>query len=463
MNGSLRVGMVALAATLVIAVAAKSVAAQSESDSRVIPYYGVTNRTPRLPRDAEPPTWRRIGHATATEETPSYSVSDPDSVCGSCTPPPAETPAEPPPPTLLGQWGERNIDPLFEAALGWKDGLTPKNRLSVPVKVGAWHWYHESLVSSNDGYGIRGLRGTYWWEVIVDPKYDLGEGRAIGAHVNYRLRDGDFFRSFFDSKFWSYELYGYYETPQLGKLKAGQVWKRFGLDWDGVFFGNVAYFDGFKLDPDYGVSWEKTTTINDKLKLDSFAQFFFHEDGVNGSFGGADAESVVGVNEENTGVVRLVPTWTLGEGETLALGVSGLLGQINSRRRALIADQTVGAWAVDATYTRGKWKVFGEVLQSYGKINPARFTSGGPSNRLTDFLVGAHYTVGPVTYRTSYSLGLDDNPSSEHNMLLAGATIKLTKNVDLYIEYINEFVDGNAASDHIQFFNSLDFIIYWSY
>jgi hypothetical protein len=353
-------------------------------------------------------------------------------------------------------FGEDNcVDPLFEHVLGCK------NDLPFPLKVGAWHWYAEDISGPDDGYGIPGLRGTYWWEVIATPEIDLGCGRAIGGHVNYRLRDGDTFRTFFDSKFWSYELYAFYRSEELGTLKAGQIWKRFGLDWDGVFFGNVPYFDGFKLDPDWGLSWERTREIDSSFKVDSFVQFYFHEDGVNGSFGGADPESVVGVNERNTGVVRVVPTWTYCDGATLALGLSGLVGQIESDR-AFFDDETVAAWAVDATYTKDNWKIFGEVMQSHGRINPARYTSGGPSNRLTAFLAGAHYIVGPVTYRASYSLGIDDNPYATNSLVVAGATIKLTRSVDLYLEYVNQQVD-NAPGGHVEFFDSVNAIIYWSY
>lgn len=348
------------------------------------------------------------------------------------------------------------VDDTFEAVLGWK------NKLPIPIKFGAWHWFAQDLNGPNSGYGVRGLRGTYWYEVIADPSFELSDGRKVGAHLNYRLRDGDHFRSFFDSNFWSYEAYGYISDESLGTLKAGQIWKRFGLDWDGVFFGNVAYFDGFKLDPDYGVSWEKTTVISDSFKLDSFVQYYFHEDGVNGSFGGADAESVAGYTERNTGNIRLVPTWTMEDGSTFTFGLSALAGQLQSRRADVASDNTF-AWAMDATYTRGRWKMFGEVLQSYGVINPKRFVSGGPSNKITDFLVGAHYKVGPVTYRCSYSLGLDDNPYGLESLVVGGATIKLTKYVDLYVEYVNQQVSNNSNFGHATFFDSLNFIINWSF
>ena len=53
----------------------------------------------------------------------------------------------------------------------------------------------------------------------------------------------------------------------------------------------------------------------------------------NGSFGGADAESVDGYTEKKTGVFRLAPTWTLSDGSQLAIGVSAMFGEIAGQQR----------------------------------------------------------------------------------------------------------------------------------
>jgi predicted porin len=332
----------------------------------------------------------------------------------------------------------------------------------MPITGGAWHWFHQSLINRSGGYGIDGLRGTYFWYLYADPEYTTSAGNKVGAHVELRLREVDTFRSFIDDQVWTWENYAYIQNDDLGKLKAGQLYHQFGLFWDGVFFGNAPYFDGLKLDADYGLSWEKTTEIHDCLKLDSYLQFFFHEDQSNGSFGGADAESVVNYTEKNAGVARLVPTWTLSDGSQLALGASGEVGQIDSR--GALPDATVWRYGFDATYTRGPWKAFAEGSQTYGVRNPVSYVSGGPSDQLTNFLAGIHYTRGPVTYRCSYSNSIYENPHAVQNMVLAGATIALTKHVDCYIEYVNQRVDNAAiTSQNGPFFHSIEWVINWHF
>jgi predicted porin len=96
--------------------------------------------------------------------------------------------------------------------------------------------------------------------------------------------------------------------------------------------------------------------------------------------------------------------------------------------------------------------------------NPVSYVSGGPSNRLTNFLAGVHFTHGAVTYRCSYSNSIYDNPHAVQNMVLAGATITLTKHVDLYLEYVNQRVsDADIPAQNREFFNGLEWVINWHF
>jgi hypothetical protein len=312
-----------------------------------------------------------------------------------------------------------------------------KDAAGIPITLGAWHWFRfGDQGPGSNGYGQPGLRGTYYWTVDLDPKLKLDGPNVteVGLHSQIRLREDGLFRGFIDNDIWPWEAYLYAKTA-VGTFKAGQIWKRFGMDWDGVFYGNVAYFDGFKLDPDLGVSWEQSFEQSKHFKIDATAQCFLKEDGINGSLVGSDAESSDGLTERNTGLLRLVPTWQLSSDSSLAIGVSGMVGQVDSDL-AGIGDDTYAAYAIDATYTKGNFKIFGEILQSFGTIHPNRYVSGGPSDQITDYLVGASYKTGPVTWRANYSAGYDKNPGGEQSFFLPGATIALTPNVDLYLEYV---------------------------
>ena len=346
-----------------------------------------------------------------------------------------------------------------------------KQDYHVPISAEAWHWQHQNNGGPlGSGYGIPTIRGTYFWSLKADPELDLNpEGfvKKIGIHTELRLREQQPFRSFFTEKVWFWELYAWVDIP-VGRVKAGQIWRRFGLDWDGSFFGNVAYFDGFKLNPDYGLSWENTWTESADFKVDSFAQFFIHEDGINGTLAGADSESLAGSNQRNTGVVRLVPTWVLSDDSSVALGLSGLAGEIvNNPLFVPVPHQNLGAWAVDLTYTKSRWKIFGEVLQSYGIRNPVRFASGGPSNRTTDVLTGIHYKLGPTTFRCNYSAGFDDNPYGWQQMWVPGVTIALTKNIDFYADWVRWDVFNNATAaataGHREIEDGFSLVINWRY
>lgn len=358
-------------------------------------------------------------------------------------------------------------EPLFRHSyLDWLTNLGSKIddgcHFTMPISGGAWHWFHQSLIGRPGGYGIPGLRNTYFWYLYADPEYTNAAGNRIGGHVELRLRETDTFRTFIDDQVWTWEAYGYIQNDDLGTLKAGQLYNRFGIFWDGVFFGNAPYFDGLKLDADYGISWEKTSEIRDCFSIDSYAQFFFHEDQSNGSFGGADAESVSGYSEKNTGVFRLVPTWTRADGSQLAVGGSAMVGEIDSK--IVLPDEVVWAYGMDATYTKGPWKTFIEGSQLNGVRNPVNYVSGGPSDELINFLAGVQYTHGAVTYRCVYSNSIYDNPHAVQNMLLTGATATLTDHLDLYVEWVHQRVDhADIAAQEGYFFNGIEWVLNWHF
>lgn len=352
-----------------------------------------------------------------------------------------------------------------------------KECAGLPVTLGAWHWWHVNTGGPfPDGYGIPDLNGTYAYYMQVEPEWevDWGEVTKTGVYLDLRFRDGgDPFRPFYSSSTaWFDTAYAWALTDH-GLFKAGSVWKRFGLDWDGTWWGPVQYFDGYKLDTDWGVAWEDTPEMECGFKIDKYVQFFIHENNVNGSLVGADPESVIGSSERNTFVGRLVPTWELCPHRTLALGVSALVGQIENEPFVRPADgiftyptngdEVQAEWAIDLTYATEDWKLYGEFLQSYGARSPARYTSGGASNRQTAALAGFEYSCGPLTSRFNYSVAFDDNPAATQHLFVPSVTLALTHNVDLQVEYVRQHVQGNAFLPFIEMEDGLQFLVHWHF
>ena len=201
------------------------------------------------------------------------------------------------------------VSNLYDDVQKWKKDE------GIPIEIGAWHWWHANRnVSRHLQYGINGLEGTYYYYMHFDPATDNGAGTKLGAHVDLRARDSNAsFRPFFDSTLWLWEGYGYVQACDM-TFKAGKIWRRFGMDWDDSWYGNVAYFDGWKLDPDWGVSLERTCDFGHGVTAPSFAQVFVAQDRVNGSISGADSESDEDQRERTSIVLRTVPTWKMKDG-----------------------------------------------------------------------------------------------------------------------------------------------------
>ncbi|HKN85953.1 MAG TPA: hypothetical protein VJV04_03745 [Nitrospiraceae bacterium] len=371
------------------------------------------------------------------------------------------------------------IDASYRALEQWKKDH------HIPITIGAHNWFHLNNGGPHaTGYGIPGLNGTYFYYLLADPAFYAGPlADKAGIHVEARFRDGNTpFRAYFPAtNAYFYEAYGWLQTP-FGRLKGGAVVRRFGIDWDGSWWGNVQYFDGLKLNPDLGVSLEDTHDFRNGLKVDRFVQFFVKDYNVSGSIVGANPESVVGSRQVNTLMARVVPTWSFRDHSAVALGLSGYVGEIRNDPGIYVIGQpvlrqtgtagspaptggkeSVGAWAVDLSYFNGGLRVFGEFDQLYGTLSPSRYVSGGPSNRTTDVLVGFNYKRGPITYTFSYSAGFDSNPSGTQRLWVPGGVVALTSNVDMYVNYVFWQVRQHGMSQFVTFENGVQSVFVWRY
>jgi len=184
------------------------------------------------------------------------------------------------------------------------DKVIPK----IDIHGGAWLFYWQPFGVSTDPVGkARGLAG------IPD------EGaffRMHQAHLNFDGSFGDFglffngnirdtkMREFYAGTAWVEEGYVYYKNPKA-YIKIGKSYSRFGLFWDNSFYGNVHFYDGIKLDPNYGISIEGSVGKETGFRLGYYGQYFIVDGRTNGSYVGRDTISIPNARRRNIAVARL--------------------------------------------------------------------------------------------------------------------------------------------------------------
>lgn len=77
------------------------------------------------------------------------------------------------PPTLLTRTGLNRLSDHYRVY---------KEYNKIPITVGAWHWWHVNNGGPYpDGYGIPGLKGTYYYYVQAEPSIDLQGGGGVSG------------------------------------------------------------------------------------------------------------------------------------------------------------------------------------------------------------------------------------------------------------------------------------------
>ncbi len=351
-------------------------------------------------------------------------------------------------------------DATYDSIQQWKKDT------GIHIGIGADHWWHVDTGGHlyGNGYGVPGEGGTYRYNLTIDVPLKLSDDgflKEIGLHALERIRDSDDkLRSFYRDTKWSYEAYAYAKTS-VGTFKVGQIPLDFGIGWNNSWWEGVGYFDGYKFNPAYGVSWENVWKASDTFSINTTVQYFLQDDRVSGAIAGADAESTPPLSERNTFAAHIVPTWKLSEDTKLSWGLSGLERQIHNAGVAGISNhQTV--WGSDLTLAVGKFSIFGEYTDSHGVITPARYVSGGPSDRQNSISTGIAYKFGPITPRLSFSKGWDHNPSGHQYIFNPGVTIQIAKNLTLYTEYVKWEVTDRAGKTS-PYDDGVEFALVWNF
>lgn len=145
------------------------------------------------------------------------------------------------------------------------------------------------------------------------------DGLSFDAEARLRLTK---LRSFYTSNLWLQTAELRWRPVPEHAVAAGLLYQRFGLFWDGSWFGNLPYLDGEKLNPDYGLEYVGRPKLGG-VRWELVAQFFVKEDGHDGTFFTAAKYA-----PDGTRPVTLLGEW-------LERSVSGL--EVDVRRSYLTA------------------------------------------------------------------------------------------------------------------------------
>jgi opacity protein-like surface antigen len=261
----------------------------------------------------------------------------------------------------------------------------------------------------------------------------LTSDNMFGLHVQTRIRDTKL-RDFFFSNIWFQEAYAFVRLP-LGEIRAGKIYRNVGIFWDDSFFGNVHYFNGLKLNPDFGVALAGSPVdLHDNITMGYSLQYFANNDHVDGSLPGRDVESDADAHQRHTLTARLQPTVQISKTVALSVGVSGLYGRI---RRSVGPDFSLNQLAGDITLTAGPVNAFVELLRQSGERNDGNHPFGRTGyDNSTYVLGGLHWNFSHnLTARINYSSARYDGTSATEYELVPGVVFQASKNIGLIVEY----------------------------
>lgn len=266
------------------------------------------------------------------------------------------------------------------------------------------------------------------------PKFELYAFSALvdaqkghwGFFADYRFRTTKL-RSFFPGNTWLQQGYVRYRTP-YGEFKAGSFYRRVGLQWDDSFFGNIEYFDGFMLDPEFGVGFEGAHQLSGRLGAEYSLQYFTTNSPINGSLPGRDFVSEPAAHAKNDVTMRFAPVWHFNKWSSLTVGGSFAQGAIDRDNGPHNLRRQVAA---DATLRLGPILTYGEVLRQTvsGKVIL-------PPQNATYTLEGIRWARGRFQPRLNYSQANYHGLNGRREYILQpGINIRLADNLTFIYEF----------------------------
>jgi hypothetical protein len=276
-------------------------------------------------------------------------------------------------------------------------------------------------------------------KIFLNIDKDFWEGK-FGFHTKTLYQQEGF--GAYPNEVWLDEGYFYFK-PEIGKIKLGKIYTPFGITWDHTFYGSILFYKGFMLDPDFGLTFERTETINkDKdLYLKWQAGYFFREDDLNGQTALGEGFEYTCRGERNTFALRLNPCIKINDKSSLELGISGLTGEIKAQE----ADRQ-SAVEIDAVYTLGPLTLTGEYV-FYDRAYPSK----DDTLKGDCFLIEGHLDVYKkpeskflknIALNYNYSRDNPDDGATLGQIHLPSITFKFTNFFKTEILYLDWSKDG---------------------
>jgi hypothetical protein len=343
----------------------------------------------------------------------------------------------------------------------------------VELHGGAFLWYYQPIPA--DTFKPQPENNI---ELYLASLEFTGRLDDFGLYLNPRFRDSKV-REFFTSNVWVEEAYAFWEKEYV-TAKAGKIYKRFSRFWDDTFYGSMPYFDGFKLDSNYGLSFEGIADTKTGFAIGYWGQYFVVDGGTNGSLRSRDT---VWVSEKVTEdgkassrtpsrnhstVLRVEPSYTFDERTSLRVGIAGEYAYVDFKN---IRPSHVFRFGTDVSFVYAPVRLFGEFITQVGQtvtdypIEPVFAADGslvtaGKASRHNHYaLLGAEFQWWKLTARYSFSLvSYRDIPVTEV-LHVPGVTLAVHDNVNLMLEYA--FWKRSDPGDvSVVLDNSLNSVIY---
>jgi hypothetical protein len=97
-----------------------------------------------------------------------------------------------------------------------------------------------------------------------------------------------------------------------------------------------------------------------------------------------------------------------------------------------------------------------------GVRNGTHYVTGGPSDRIEDYVLVLERPLGPVTLRACWTSGRIHDPDGEQTMWILGGNVALIRNVDLYLEYVRWTAQA-AGADEVMLEDGFQIVLSWHF